>query len=98
MDNYLIVIFSGIALLIAVIIIALRSHYQKVIKAKDHGIVHHIHEQDRLVKELEHINVEKKVMEKMLKSKFDAVVFLNSPGSLPAEGTKGRKHEGRIKN
>jgi len=30
-----------------------------------------------LAKELEYINVEKKVMEKLLVSKFDAVVFFN---------------------
>jgi hypothetical protein len=77
MDNYLIVIFSGIGFLILMSIVMLRSHYRKVIREKDHGIVHHIHEQDRMAKELEHINVEKKVMEKMLEKKIDAMVFIN---------------------
>jgi len=76
MDNYLILIFCGIGFLTAAGIIAQRIYYRKALKKKEYGIVRHIHEQDRLAKELEYINVEKKVMEKMLEAKIDAVVLV----------------------
>ena len=76
MDNFIILIFSGVILLTAVGIIIQRRYYRKVIKTKDNGIVQHIRQQDRLEKELTYINVEKKVMEKMLETKFDAVALV----------------------
>jgi len=67
MDNFFILFFCGTAVLILAIFIILRKHYRKVIKSKEHALVHHIREQDKLAKELQYINMEKKVMEKMLK-------------------------------
>jgi len=84
MDNFLILIFSGFFFLIAGVIIVLRLHYRKVIKEKERGIVQQIHRHDRLAKELEYVNVEKKVLEKMVRSKFDVLVF--SPPKLPRRG------------
>jgi len=78
MNNYTILILCGTGFLTLIIVMALRSYYRKVIKKKDLGIVQQLHEHDRLAKELEYINVEKKVMEKLLESKFDAVVFFNT--------------------
>jgi hypothetical protein len=48
------------------------------VKQKEQDIVHLIHEQDKLAKELQYINEEKKVMEKMLGEKFEAMLFLNT--------------------
>ena len=76
MCKFFISMVSGMIILIGIIIIALRKHYRKVIKTKEYDIVHHIHLQDRLSKELEYINVEKKVMEKMLESKFDNLLIV----------------------
>ncbi|MCL2511176.1 MAG: hypothetical protein FWF09_03910 [Bacteroidales bacterium] len=92
MDNYIILIFSGIILLIAGVIVALHIHYKRIITEKERGILHHIHEQDRLMKEMEHINVEKKVVERMLEKKFDAMFFFTAK-TQTREGTKARKHE-----
>jgi hypothetical protein len=75
MGNYLILIFSGVGLLILIIVVVLRAHYRKVIRTKERGIVFHIHEQDRLTKELQYTNVEKRVMEKMLETKFDNIIM-----------------------
>ena len=61
--------------MILIIVMALRIYYRKAIKAKEYAIVHHIHEQDKLVKELEYINIEKKVLEKMLASKIDVLIM-----------------------
>ncbi|MCL2511221.1 MAG: hypothetical protein FWF09_04140 [Bacteroidales bacterium] len=93
MDNYIILIISGTIFLIAGGIIALRIHYRNIIKEKERGIVHHIHEQDRLKKEMEHINVEKKVMEKIVEKKFDTMIFFTAKTERH-EGTKARKREG----
>ena len=91
MDNYLIVIFSAVGLLILASIFVLHRHYKKVIKTKDRGIIHHLREQDRLMKELQYTNVEKKVMEKMLQSKIDAMVMVSGSGFRVSEGDKGDK-------
>jgi len=96
MDNYIILIlgiFCGAGLLTLMSIIILRSHYRKVIKEKERGIVHHIHAQDQLKKELEYINVEKKVMERMLETQFDAVAFFTAKTERH-ESAKARRREG----
>ena len=95
MDNFIILIFSGVVLLTVASIIVLRTHYRKVIKTKDHGIVQHIRQQYRLEKELTYINVEKKVMEKMLETKFDAVALVTH---LPSSNTKSTKRDAPIAN
>jgi hypothetical protein len=53
-----------------------RRRCKKIIKAKNHGIVSHIREQDRLKKEMEYMNTEKKVLEKIAKEKIEAMVVL----------------------
>lgn len=77
MGNYLIFIFSGAVVFMLMIILVQHRHYRKIIKANEQGIVHYIHEMDKLSKELEYINVEKKVIEKMLHSKIDAMAVLS---------------------
>jgi hypothetical protein len=47
-----------------------------MVKTRESDIIHHIRIQDRLEKELQYMNVEKKVMEKMLKTKLDAMVII----------------------
>ena len=76
MCKFFISVISGMIILTGIIIIALRKHYRKVIKTKEYDIVHHIRLQDHLAKELEYMNVEKKVMEKMLESKFDSLLIV----------------------
>ena len=76
MNNYLIPIVSCVIVLLMAALVFLLMYYRKVIKAKDHGIIRQINEQDRLKKELEYINTEKKVMEKFLKSKVEGVVLM----------------------
>jgi hypothetical protein len=56
----------------------MRKHFKEIISAKEHAIVHHIQEQDKLNNELKYINVEKKVMEKMLRKRFETAVFLST--------------------
>jgi len=68
-------IFSGVVFLILIVIIVQRKQYRKIIKAKEYDIVYHIREQNKLAKELEYINVEKKVMEKILASKIDVLIM-----------------------
>jgi len=75
MNIFLILIFSVTLLLIPITIVILRKHYQKIIKRKEHAIVYHIHEQDKLKDELKYINVEKKVMEKMLNEKYEILIM-----------------------
>jgi gluconate kinase len=79
MDNSTLFILGGAGGLILIIIAALRKHYRKIIKTKERGIIHHLREQDRLANELASVNAEKKVMEKMLASKFDTMVMINEP-------------------
>ena len=76
MNNYLIPIVSCVIVLLMAALVFLLMYYRKVIKAKDRGIIRQINEQDRLKKELEYINTEKKVMEKFLKSKVEGVVWI----------------------
>ena len=78
MGGYSILIFSGAGFLVLTIFVALRIYYREVIKAKERAIIHNIRKQDVLAKELEYVSVEKKVMEKMLSSKFDAMVFFST--------------------
>ena len=80
MCNFLLLTIIAAIFLIVIIALALRKHYRKVIRAKEHDIVHHIRIQDQLAKELEYTNVEKQVMEKMLKTKFDVVIMGNRRG------------------
>ena len=95
MDNYIILILSGTTLLVAGVIVALRVHYRGIITEKERGILHHIHEQDRMAKEMEYVNVEKKVLEQMVKSKFDAMVMVSGSGFRVSEGEgdKGDKSD-----
>ena len=92
MDNYLILIFCGSGFLVAAVIVVLYRYYRKTIKIKEQDIVYHIHEQDRLSKELEYVNVEKKVMEKMLEAKIDAVVLV-TPSRHSGESRNPLKRE-----
>jgi hypothetical protein len=71
-----ILILGGSGFLMLIIVVALRAYYQKVIKTKERGIVHHLREQDKLAKELECIHAEKRIREKILESKFEEVVML----------------------
>jgi len=75
MAHFVILFFIVTALLIAITIVVLCKHFRKLIKTKEQAIVHHIHEQDKLKDELKYFNVEKKVMEKMLKKELEAVIF-----------------------
>ena len=74
--NTLTLIFSGILLLILISLFILRYYYRKLIKTKEHDIVYHIREEEKLKKELEYVNVEKKVMEKMVREEFEGVALL----------------------
>ena len=76
MCNFIILFLSIKLLLIIISIFLLCKHYKKIIKAKEHAIVYHIRKQDKLKEEINYINIEKKVMEKMLKKKLEAVVVL----------------------
>jgi len=80
-----------------IIVVVLRKHYRKVIKAKEYDIVHHIRIQDQLAKELEYVNVERKVMEKMLNDKFEAVVWVHGTRTT-AHGTRRTKHDKQKNN
>jgi hypothetical protein len=94
MDNYLLLFFCGSGFLVAAVIVVLYRYYRKTIKIKEQDIVYHIHEQDRLSKELEYVNVEKKVMEKMLEAKIDAVVLVtpSSKRDTPITNRRERKN------
>ena len=72
----LIFIFSGIIFLILLSLIALWLYYRRLIKIKEYDIVYHIREEEKLKKELEYVNVEKKVMEKMVQEEFEGVALL----------------------
>ena len=67
MCNFFILIFSIALLLIVIGIFVLCKYYRKIIRAREHAIVYHIKQQDKLKDEIKYINIEKKVMEKMLK-------------------------------
>ena len=76
MDNLLIIILSVVGLLIAVII-ALYFYFMRIIRIKNQGIIRQINERDRLMKELEAIHTEKKVMKKMLNAKIEGVLLIS---------------------
>jgi hypothetical protein len=73
MDTFFIILTASI-ILTATLFLALLRRHKKLIKTKERGIVSLIHEQDQLKNELHYVNVEKKVMEKMLKEKIEAMV------------------------
>jgi hypothetical protein len=78
----IILIIAGAGIFLILVIAGLNIRYRKMVKRKNHGIFLHIKEENRLKKELEHINVEKKMIEKMLSAKFDAVVFINTKKNI----------------
>ncbi|MCL2246294.1 MAG: hypothetical protein FWC10_04185 [Lentimicrobiaceae bacterium] len=75
--NILIFIFSGISILILISLFILWYYYKKTIRKKERAIVYHIHEEEKLKKELEYLNIEKKVMEKMVREEFEGVALLH---------------------
>ena len=76
MDNLFIIIIGVVGLLIAVII-SLYFYFRRIIRIKNQGIIRQINERDRLMKELEIIHTEKKVMEKMLNAKIEGVLLIS---------------------
>ena len=76
MDNLFIIIIGVVGLLIAVII-SLYFYFRRIIRIKNQGIIRQINERDRLMKELETIHTEKKVMEKMLNAKIEGVLLIS---------------------
>jgi len=76
MDNLFIIIIGVVGLLIAVII-SLYFYFRRIIRIKNQGIIRQINERDRLMKELEAIHTEKKVMEKMLNAKIEGVLLIS---------------------
>jgi hypothetical protein len=74
----LILIIAGSGILLILVITALNIRYRRMVKEKNHGIFRHIKEQNQLKKELEYINMEKQIMEKMLSSKFDTMILLGT--------------------
>lgn len=66
-----------VVILLSVAAIAVqRIHYRKLLRKKDYGMVRQIREQNRLTKELEYMQLEKNVVEKMLKAKFEKAVLI----------------------
>ena len=76
MEIFIIIILSGGFTLAIAALVCQRIRCRKIIREKDRYIVRHLQEQQRLMKELEYINVEKQVMEKLLASKFDGVIII----------------------
>jgi uncharacterized membrane protein YhiD involved in acid resistance len=65
---------AGVIFLLAMII-ALRKHYRKIIREKDRAMIRRINEYDCLHKQMDYIRMEKNVLEKLLKSKTDSLVW-----------------------
>jgi amino acid permease len=74
MFNFFISIIGGSIFLIALVAVVMYRRSQKIVKARERDIVHHIRIQDLLKKEIHSINVEKNALEKLLKSKFDIIL------------------------
>jgi len=73
---WLTVILGTIAVIATAITLSLRTHYRRIIKKKNEGLVHHIFTLKELEKKMEHIDVEQKMMERLLQEKFETVVLL----------------------
>jgi len=71
---YIIILFAII--LIAITILAVRSYYRHIIRRKEHDIVYHIREQEKLLREVEYINVEKNIIEKIVQEEYEGMVLL----------------------
>ena len=80
MDSSIFIYLSagGILFLMAVIVM-LNIRHRKSIREKELSIVRRLREKDLLEDELAHINIEKNIMEKMLKSKFEHFILISSP-------------------
>ena len=74
--SWLTVISGTIAVIATAITLSLRTYYRRIIRKKNKGLVHHIFELKELEKKMEHADVEKKMMERVLRERFEAVVFL----------------------
>ena len=68
-------VILGIMMVIATAItLLLRTYYRRIIKKKNEGLVHHIFALKELEKEMEHSDVEKKMMERVLQEKFEVLI------------------------
>jgi hypothetical protein len=72
MDEYVILVISGIVMILIVAIVIMRICYHRIIDEKNRGTLRLIREQDSLKKELEYARVEKDEAERLLLSKLDA--------------------------
>jgi hypothetical protein len=58
--------FSTVALVVALMLAVARRRYRKKIREKEMVIVRELHERDKLTKELEHIRIEKELLERII--------------------------------
>jgi len=74
--SWLTVFLGTIAVMATAITLSLRAYYRRIIQKKNKGLAHHIFALNELEKKMEHADVEKKMMERVLRERFEAVVFL----------------------
>ena len=89
--SWLTVFLGTIAVMATAVTLSLRAYYRRIIKKKNEGLAHHIFALNELEKKMEHADVEKKMMERVLRERFEAVVFL---GERRREKGEGRKENG----
>jgi len=77
---WLAAIFGSIAAVATTTVFVLWTHYRRIIKKKNEGLVQHIFAQKEIQKKMECAEIEKKMMERVLQEKFEAVVFLGKLG------------------
>ncbi|MDR0834120.1 MAG: hypothetical protein LBN93_08075 [Candidatus Symbiothrix sp.] len=67
----ILIILSTVAgfVILTVVIIFQQVRYRRMTRKKDGDIIYHIHEQDRLSREWEHIRIENEILMKLLKDK-----------------------------
>jgi glutamate racemase len=80
-------IFGTIVVLATCITLLLRTYYRRIIKKKNEGLVHFIIKQNQLQKKVETMEIEKRVMERMLGRRGEGAKARRH------ESTKARKHE-----
>lgn len=93
MNNlFLLTLFGCFFLLLLLIIwVAAYRYYRKMLKEKEHEIIHHIRLHDHLEKELQYIHIEKQIMEKLLQSKLDALWMISGTEKSEKKKRKDKK-------
>jgi len=74
--NLLIEILGIIVLALLVVLLVMYIHHRRIIRKKNAGLARHILAEKELAQKIEHDEVEKKMMERVLQARFEMMVLI----------------------